>query len=77
MWGGRVWREDVYTRYLYTVQSAQHHSGVSMASIGRHPNWSTRPPFGQTGPSIAPENWYVGGTADTFKAGIMARIDRL
>jgi len=33
-----------------------------MVSIGRHPNWGTQPPLGQTGPSIAPENWYVGGT---------------
>ena len=31
-------------------------------SIGRHPNWGTRPSVGQTGISIAPENWYVGGT---------------
>jgi len=60
-----VWRGDVNTRFLYPIYrglSAQHHSGVSMVSIGRHPNWGTRPPLGQTGPYIAPENWYVGGT---------------
>jgi len=60
-----VWQEDVCTRCLHTIcrgLSAQHLVGVSMVSIGRHPNWGTRPPLGQTGPSIAPENWYVGGT---------------
>ena len=36
--------------------------GVSTVSIGRHPNWGTQPPPDQTGPSIAPENYYVGGT---------------
>jgi len=35
---------------------------VPMVSIGRHPNWGTQPPLSQTGPSIVPENWYVGGT---------------
>ena len=33
-----------------------------MVSIGRHPNWGTQPPLGQIGPSIAPENCYVGET---------------
>ena len=60
-----MWQEDVCTRCLYTIcrgLSAQHLFGVSMVSIGRHPNWGTQPPLGQTGPSIAPENWYVGET---------------
>ena len=33
------------------------------------PNWGTQPPLGQIGPSIAPENWYVGETL----AGILQR----
>jgi len=40
MKGGRVWREDVDTRCLYTINrglSAQRHSGVSMVSIDGHP----------------------------------------
>jgi len=42
-----VWQEDVCTRWLYTIcrgLSAQHLVGVSMVSIGRHPNWGTPPP---------------------------------
>jgi len=63
-----VWQEDACTRCLYPVckgLSAQHLFGVFMVSVGRHPNWvawGTQPPLGHTGPSIAPENWYVGGT---------------
>ena len=38
-----------------------------MVSIGRHPSWGTQPPLGQTGPSIAPENWYVGETLAGFQ----------
>jgi len=60
-----VWQEDVCTRCLYTIcrgLSAQHLFGVSMVSIARHPNWGTQPPLGQIGPSIAPENRYVGET---------------
>jgi len=61
-----VWQKDVYTRCLYTIcrgLSTQHRFGVSIISICRHPNWGTRPLLGgQTGPSIAPENWYVSGT---------------
>jgi len=59
-----VW-QDVCTRCLYTIcrgLSAQHLFGVSMVTIGRHPNWGTQTPLGQTGPSIAPENWFVGET---------------
>ena len=65
-----MWQEDVCTRCLYTIcrgLSAQHLVGVSMVSIGRHPNWGTQPPLGQTGPSIAPENWYVGETLAGFQ----------
>ena len=45
----------------------QHLVGVSVVSIGRHPNWGTQPPLGQIGPSIAPENWYVGETLAGFQ----------
>jgi len=45
----------------FSVQ-LRHLFGVSMVSIGRHPNWGTQLPLGQTGPSIASEKWYVGET---------------
>ena len=38
-----------------------------MVYIGRHPNWGTQPPLSQAGPSIAPENWYVGETLAGFQ----------
>jgi len=59
--GGCLSIHDVCTLYAGGL-SAQHLFGVSMVSIGRHPSWGTRPPLSQTGPSIAPENWYVCGT---------------
>jgi len=65
-----VWQEDVCIRCLYTIcrgLSAQNLFGVSMVSIGRHPDWGTQPPLGQTGPSVAPENWYVGETLAGFQ----------
>jgi len=65
-----VWQEDVCTRFLYTIcrgLSAQHLVGISMVSIGRHPNWGTQHPLGQTGPSIAPEKRYVGETLAGFQ----------
>ena len=46
-----MWQEDVCTRCLYTIcrgLSAQHRVGVSLVSIGRHPNSGTEPPLGQT-----------------------------
>jgi len=61
-----VWQEDVCTLYAGGL-SAQHLVGVSMVSISRHPNWGTQPPLGQTGPSIAPVNRYVGETLAGFQ----------
>ena len=60
-----MWQEDVCT--ISRGLSAQHLVGVSMVSIGRHPNWGAQSLLGQTGPSIAPENWYVGGTLAGFQ----------
>ena len=56
---------------LYTM--SVHYSGGLLRSIssvslwypiGRHPKWVYGP---QTGPSIAPENWYVGGTLGSLQ----------
>jgi len=53
---------DVCTLYAGVVCAASLRSPCLHGIIDRHPNWGTRPPLGQTGPSIAPEIWYVGGT---------------
>ena len=43
----------LYTMSVHYMQglSAQHLFGVSMVSNGRHPDWGTQPPLGQTEPS--------------------------
>jgi len=46
--------------------------GIHSFGTRPHPNWGTQLPLGQAGPSITPENWYVGETLADLQLQLFA-----